>query len=249
VHHELTAHRKSAQAQVEADRRAALKLHKELNVQGVQPGDKRVRDGPVDSGGDVRMNRAEGEHDAEEDDESQPWQVVGRKKGKGRACDPAVGQTLSSSSSGRSSAFSMGPLATAPRAAAGGDGRHGRDRSPRRPSASGTPATALESGALQRSGESEAREPIPPTPELVPQSGTVQQSEELEETPQMPTPAVQPTVEELETPYLDSLPSTPRAGASEAGEEETPCLSELPGSALPMEQDSGRAPTGSGPSN
>ena len=86
----------------------------------------------------------------------------------------------------------------------------------------------------------------PPTPALATLSGTVQQAEEKEAVPPMPSATtLAPPAEEAETPYLDSLPSTPRAGTQEDDEEETPyILSQLPQSAVPMEQDFTAAPPG-----
>ena len=166
-------------------------------------------------------------HDVEDDEDEDypPWQTaVGRrKKGKGRAVDPAGSQASTPSSSGLPSAFTLGPLATAPRAAPGVVGSVARNRSPMRPPATGTPAVATESGAFQQSGATLEREQIPPISQL---SVT--------------------KLAEPETPCLDSLPSTPRA--SEA-EEETPCPADLmlPESVQPMEQDSEGVPSGTAP--
>ncbi len=55
AHDELTEERKTQNRQVEEDRRAAVKLHRELNPLEVQPGDKRGRAVDVDPAGDERM--------------------------------------------------------------------------------------------------------------------------------------------------------------------------------------------------
>ncbi len=236
---ELQESRREIKEQVEADRKAAVQLHKAINLQGVQSGDKRERDGHVDRSGDERMNRDEGVHDAAYDEDYPEFQEPARrKKGKGREAP-----TTTSSASVEPSAFPLGPLATAPRAAADTGARQARDRSPRRPLASGTPAAAMESGSLQRSPLKEAQEHIPQIPSTATLSGTVQQIEETEVVPQMPPPTATVTAEEPETPYLDSLPSTPRVDATQTEEPETPNnFEELPPSAQPMEQDDHQAP-------
>ncbi len=224
AHEELSENRRTVKAQVEADRKAALKLHQEINLQGVQSGDKRGREGHVDQAGDERMNRSEVQ-DVEDDGGYTPWQTaVGkRKKGKGRVCVPTGSQSSTLSSPALPSAFAMGPLATAPRTATGVVGSAARDPSPPRPSASGTPAVATESGEFQRSGPTLESEMIPTISQL---SVT--------------------KLAEPETPYLDSLPSTPRAGEVE---EATPCPADLllPETMQPMEQDSQGAPPGAAP--
>ncbi len=92
-----------------------------------------------------------------------------------------------------------------------------------RPSASGTPAIAKEAGELHRAEPTLEREMV----------STITQISVTK-------------VAEPETPYLDSLPSTPRAGDAE---DETPCPDDLllPETVQPMEQDSQGAPTGTAP--
>ena len=267
VHDELQEHRRTVKEQIEADRRTATRLHQELNMQGVQTGDKREREGPLDRNGDERMNRVDGDSDADYEQAYPPWQVAtGRKKGKGRVepSDP--------SPAGLRSALPIGPLATAPRAGVGGNASQARDRSPRRPSAPGTPAaasesgtlrrpptsgtaaTAMESGAVQGSGAAIESEVIPPLSQqsvTAPQPATATASvtaprsgaaEEKEVVPPLSRASIT-MLEEAETPFLDSLPSTPRAAEAE---EETRCQDgfQLPDSVQPMELDSAGAAPG-----
>jgi hypothetical protein len=55
AHQECEDGRKAAEAQAARDYRIAMQLHKELYLQS---GDTREREGPLDRGGDERMNRA-----------------------------------------------------------------------------------------------------------------------------------------------------------------------------------------------
>ncbi len=82
--HEIAADRKAVEAQVAEDRRKAFQLHKELNPSGVQPSDKRTRDGCTDVEGDEFMEEVAGGLGAEDDEAGEPWQkVVSRRTGKG----------------------------------------------------------------------------------------------------------------------------------------------------------------------
>jgi hypothetical protein len=150
-----------------------------------------------------------------------PWQQAGRKKGKGRAESSASQVTPTPSATPMSFSPSAGFGPTPIQSMGFGPSRRGRDRSPRRPSAAGTPAQGSESGIMLQSKLSEDVEQVPyvtPSPSAAASSGTRQQAEEAEEAPYMP-----PMLEDAEqihntaddeTPYLDSLPSTPRAGSA-----------------------------------
>ncbi len=173
--------KKEAVDQEAADRRAALQLHKKLNWQGFEAGDKRGREACVDGNGDETMEEEPHVQNGGEATAEGPWQTAGRKKGKGRS-GPAAQEAASSSG-------------TVPQSS-------GRDRSPRRPRVEGTPARGTESGTLQQSEEKKDGAATP----LI-----------------LPRPPMGGNTADDETPYLDSLPSTPRAGDTQEVEE-TPKL-------------------------
>ncbi len=226
AHAELTEDRRTVKEQVAADRRAAIKLHKEINVLDVQSGDKRGREVDVDLGGDERMTGEEAHEGEDAEDEGYPqWQTAQGRRRKGRACVsiPEGSQEPMSSSSGLPSPFPVGPLATTPRTTPA-VGTAARNRSPMRPSATGTPAVATASGTLQRSE--------------APQDGEMISTISLLSVARQAEP---------ETPCLDSLPSTPRASE---GELETPCPFpdlQLPEGVQPREKDSEDRPSGTAP--
>ncbi len=192
------------------DRRAAERLDRELNGQGLQSGDKRAREVRQDRAGDeCMMEHADLPID---DDEAnpQPWQVAGRKKGKGRL-GPAKGPqaAAASSSTGQPSSTSQAD----------------RDRSPRRPTARGTPGVAAASGTLLSSGVDPTQVEDAETPTLPVQampSATVQPAVEEEETPYMAPQGAGANEADDETPSIDSLATTPRAQTQD--EPETPFL-------------------------
>ncbi len=171
---------------------------------------------------------------SDEEQYAGPWQVAGRKKGKGRSEPPTATQPEHTSSATAQPSLvsaSFGPSLA--QAVAKGADRRGRDRSPRRPSATGTPARGSESGTMRQSAGAEEvpREPpkhaedavaepsMPPRSPAAP-SCTAQHLAEAREAPYMPTMGA--NTADDETPCLDSLPSTPRAGSAERAIE-TPC--------------------------
>ena len=91
----------------------------------MQSGDKRQWEGPLDSEGDVRMDRSAFADEEVEGGEA-PWQQVDRKRGKGRARGPAETPTPSASSAaGQPSMGVMGPLAATAQGVRHALGGHG----------------------------------------------------------------------------------------------------------------------------
>ncbi len=126
---EGTLCRQAAADQEAADRRAAVKLHKELNW---KPGDKRGREQRVDENGDETM---EEDQQLPEDAPEAPWQTAGPKKGKGRPRNIAQ--------------EAANPSATAQPSLGRGRGQPQCERS------SGTAAHGSESGTLKPSAKGE----------------------------------------------------------------------------------------------
>jgi hypothetical protein len=210
AHDELTAELKAQRSQEEADRRAAMKLHHELNSE-VQSGDKRGRAINVDRWGDESMQEVGGDGS----DDGGDWQVKGgRKKGKGRDSAPAALAAMPSATVSVNPIL-VGPLATTPRprGTASSSARH---QPPRQSCGSGTPKTAMASGTLQSLSEQPAQDTTAAGASAAASTSATQQQTAVE--------SQSAAQDESETPQLDSLPSTPRAPDRNPNidEEETP---------------------------